>query len=94
MEIEGIRPISQRKLFSLLSKAEREEREEQLLKELDTLPEAKYAEGVSERLNYYLENKKVDTDVYYESKYKPLDNDGGVASSEEAYQKLMQIAKV
>lgn len=81
-----------KRLFGVCSKEDKEKQEQELLHELDSLGAELYAESASEKLSYYLENKKVDSDQYYESKYKPFENDS--ANNEEAYQKLMAYAKV
>lgn len=83
---------SQTRLFSMKVGSEKERYESELLKELDALGEETFAEVASERLQYYMEGKKVDEQTYYESRYKPLENDA--ANTEEAYAKMMIGAKV
>ncbi|KAL4430410.1 hypothetical protein ABPG74_013260 [Tetrahymena malaccensis] len=96
MEVEQIQNKQSKKmrLFDLGSIEDKQQTELFYLQQLEQLPEDKYAEGASEKLKHYLESKKlIDTNQYYESKYKPLEQND-ISNSDEAYQKQMNQAKI
>ncbi|EAR84102.2 hypothetical protein TTHERM_00756500 (macronuclear) [Tetrahymena thermophila SB210] len=96
MEVEQTQNKQPKKmrLFELGSTEDKKQVELFYLQQLEQLPEDKYAESASEKLKHYLESKKlIDTSQYYESKYKPLEQND-ISNSDEAYQKQMNQAKI